>query len=258
MTAIPRKSRVAAAFGAAAEGYEAAAGLQREVAEGLAARIAAFGVPPGPRILEIGCGTGFLSRALAGHCPGADWVVTDLSAAMVTACRSALPVPARFLVMDGERPAVAPGFDLVCASLALQWFERPAEAMAAWSGLLRPGGVLAWSTLVQGTLEEWRQAHAELGLVSGVPVFPPQSRWESCWPAGGQGQVEAVRIERSHVGAYAFLTALRGIGAQVPVEGYHPMPPGALRRVMRRFAPPVGLRVSYRVAYGLWRAGTVS
>ncbi len=56
-------------FAAAAENYDAAASVQRVAAERLAARIAALPLPDNPSILDIGAGTGFLTRALARHLP---------------------------------------------------------------------------------------------------------------------------------------------------------------------------------------------
>lgn len=114
------KAAVAAAFSSAADTYDDSAGLQREVAERLAGRIAGLPLPGQPRILEIGCGTGFLSRALCSLNPSA-LVVTDISQAMLARCRETLGDirTARFLTMDGEEPraAAGSGFDLICSSL---------------------------------------------------------------------------------------------------------------------------------------------
>ncbi|KAG1488230.1 hypothetical protein G6F52_013994 [Rhizopus delemar] len=65
MTQAPRKPQVAARFGAAAHRYEAHAPIQRITAARLAGDIARLRLPPRPRILEIGCGTGLLTQALA-------------------------------------------------------------------------------------------------------------------------------------------------------------------------------------------------
>ncbi|CAK0767051.1 malonyl-CoA O-methyltransferase [uncultured Gammaproteobacteria bacterium] len=258
------KSMVASAFGAAASGYEATASVQKQVAERLAARIAAEPLPEAPRILELGCGTGFLTRAIAGHHPQAHWLVTDLSPTMVRYCRDHSRFPrasASFVAMDGERPSLTPtktgGFDLICTSLAMQWFTTPAETLAELAALLAPGGLLAWSTLAAGTFAEWRQVHAELGLVAGVPNYPEPATLAGLWPtegdANGHGQIETERLVSHHADGYTFLRVLRAIGADVPVSGHHPLPAGALRRVLRRFAAPDGISVSHVVAFGLFR-----
>ena len=176
---------------------------------------------------------------------------------MVARCRAAFGADpgARFLVMDGERPCAVPpgGFDLVCSSLALQWFQEPAAALARWAGLLAPGGHMAYATLAADSFREWRAAHAALGLESGVPAYPDAAALARLWPAGGAGAVAEERLLRHHPDGLDFLAELKGIGAGLPGASHRPLPPGALRRVLRRFAPPRGLSVTHHIAYGQFR-----
>ncbi|WP_154399134.1 methyltransferase domain-containing protein, partial [Bordetella pertussis] len=80
-------------FDRAAARYETHAEVQRHAAEQLAERIAALPLPAEPRILEIGCGTGLLTRALARRLGRADWTITDIAPAMLAA-QQAGPPPA--------------------------------------------------------------------------------------------------------------------------------------------------------------------
>lgn len=247
--APPRKATVAAAFGAAAGTYDTGAGLQRAVARRLAERVAALPLPRHPRILEIGCGTGLLSQALRARLGPAEWVVTDLSPAMLARCRAALgdPPDTVFQVMDGEHPETPPpGFDLILSSLAFQWFEDLDAALPRLAVLLRPGGHLAFATLAADTFREWRAAHEALGLVCGVPDYPtPATLARHC-------RIEDEHIARRHPDASAFLVELKRIGAAVPAPGRPPLPPGALRRVLRRF--DAGLTITWHIAYGHWES----
>ncbi len=255
-----RKTAVAVAFGAAAGTYEDDAHLQRLVAIRLFRRISALlsaapPLPGPPHILEIGCGTGFLTRSLRQYRQDAELLVTDLSAPMVAQCRRHLgDAPGTtFLVMDGEQPCVRPpraGFDLVCASLALQWFGDPAGALAAWAELLRPGGHLAFATLAAGSLAEWRAAHTALGLGAGVPDYPTAERLAMLWPSRGHGHIQIEPISCVYPDGHAFLSGLRRIGAHLAVPDRRPLSPGALRRVLRQVSRPAGFAVTYQVAYG--------
>ncbi|KAA0677374.1 dethiobiotin synthase [Roseomonas genomospecies 6] len=255
MSADPRKAAIAAAFGKAANRYEDHAAVQRIAAERLAERVARLPLPHRPRVLEIGCGTGFLSRALRERIGPAEWLFTDLSPDMLARCRAALgdPGDSEFRIVDGEAPGLDGPFDLIVSSLALQWFRDPAAALARWAGLLAPGGRIAVATLAADSFREWREAHRALGLEAGVPAYPTRHDLDRLWPAGGTGSVEEERLLRRHADGLEFLAELKGIGAHLPAEGRRPLPPGTLRRVLRRLAQPEGLTMTHHIAYGLFR-----
>src|SRR3546814_17978899 len=86
--AMARKQAIRQALGSATR-YDQEAHVQREVAIRLAERIAGLSLPPNPRILEIGFGTGFLTSALQGRGLCGDWTLTDRSPLLVPGCRDA-------------------------------------------------------------------------------------------------------------------------------------------------------------------------
>lgn len=244
MTAIS----IARRFGRAAASYDQAAELQRDVADELMARVRALDLPRRPRILEIGCGTGLLSQQLAALDP-ALLCLTDIAPEMarMAATRQNLVSP---LVMDGTRPCFADGsFDLIAASMSMQWFDEPAVALPRLCALLAPGSTLAFAALAGDNFPEWRQALADAGLPAGVQRFTKPADWLACLPAGGR--IEARPRLMRYAGAAEFLASLKRIGADMPAAGYRPLPPGALRRVMRRFE--TGLAVTYNIVYGVYR-----
>ena len=168
MEARDRRNRIASAFGRA-QGYADAADAQARAAALLADRILAAPVPAAPRILELGCGTGFLTRALAGRIADARWTVSDIAPAMVARARAAVAIEADWRVIDGEAVDPALGrFDLIISGMAFQWFADLAAAVARLCTLLEPGGTLAFSTMAAGSFAEWAQALAEEGLPSGL------------------------------------------------------------------------------------------
>jgi malonyl-CoA O-methyltransferase len=232
-------SRIADRFGRAAATYESATPVQREVAVRLAGRILASGLPPGARVAELGCGTGYLAQALAPELEPCLWVATDIAPAMVAAARAGSPLAA---VMDAARPALLPGFDLVCSSLTLQWLAEPAKAVRAWRGLVRPGGRLAVATMVEGSFAEWRQALVEAGARSAGPAFPTVDEVRDWF--GPDAAVEAVTLSERHESALAFLRALRAAGADAAGTGA--LKAGTMRKAMSAFEAR-GAAVTYRV-----------
>lgn len=238
------KQAVARAFDGA-EDYDRAAAIQAQVAEGLARRIVGEPLAPAPRILEIGCGTGLLTAALCRRLAPGHLVASDLSPAMARRCAARLGGRVSALVMDGERPGVAPGFDLIASSLAAQWFEDLERTLARLAALLAPGGLLAVATLASGTFAEWRDAHAALALTAATPAYPTLATFESLSVPGCAVRVTGETLVEAHADGRAFLTALRAIGAGTPGDAA-PLSPGALRRVLRSFEAG-GSAVTYEV-----------
>jgi SAM-dependent methyltransferase len=102
-------------------------------------------LPPAPAdVLDVGTGTGFLALLLAelGH----RVVGVDLAPGMLAVARSkaaALPAPPALLPDDAVAPPFPPhSFDAVTSRYLLWTLREPARALAAWRGLLRPGGTL--------------------------------------------------------------------------------------------------------------------
>jgi malonyl-CoA O-methyltransferase len=247
--AMTRKAQVAAAFAAAAATYDGAAEAQARAADGLTALVRARPLPPAPAVLEIGCGTGQLTRRLKPLL-GGSWLVTDLSPAMVQAARAAAP-DADFRVMDGEHPDRQSGpFDLIVSNLAAQWFTDLPAAVGRLSACLKPGGILAFSTLARESLREWRAAHAGLGLADGTLPLPTIEALRASLPPATDLHSQHFTVR--HADGTAFLAALRAIGARVPAEGYRPLPPGTLRRVIKAMGVPA--EVSYHVVHAILAA----
>ncbi len=246
------KAAVARTFGNAAEAYHTTADIQRDVAGRLARRIGVLPLPGNARGLEIGCGTGFLHQALAQDI-GGTWLLSDLSETMVRRARITLGgSSARFIVMDGEQPSCKPGsFDLICSSLAFQWFEDLPGALKRLCALLAPGGVLAFATLARDSFPEWRGAHQDLGLAAALRDYPTLRELGDMTPARWHMTLTEERLVRAYPNAHVFLQHWKKIGTHLPDARRRPLTPGAMRRLLRKFSG--GIDVSYHVAYGVLR-----
>jgi malonyl-CoA O-methyltransferase len=253
MIAHPHKSRVARAFGRARD-YAAQAHVQKDVAARLAEKISEASSMAEPTILEIGCGTGFLTAALATRIAAARWTITDIAPEMVARASASLDLPATYRAMDGEHPD--PGevrFDLIVSSLAFQWFADLPASVDRLARLLNPGGILAFTTMAAGSFAEWHAAHEALGLVAGTPHYPDAGALRASAPRGFTASVEIESFIQRHDDARAFLRQLKAIGAATAMSGRRILPPGALRRVMAAY--DTGPRTAtYQVAFCLFRA----
>lgn len=245
-----RKTRIAARFAAAADRYDALSPVQRDAAQRLAARVLGLDLPANPRVLEIGCGTGHLTRALLPKLGGA-WVVSDIAPAMVRECR-AQAGNACCVAMDGERPAFAPGsFDLIVSNLTAQWFADLPAAFAGLAGLLAPGGRIALATLGQDTFAEWRDAHAALGLRAATPDYPDAARLAQAFPPSLRTRVAEERIAEPFAEPLGFVRGLRAIGADTPKPGASPLSAGQMRKVLRALAAAAPGGTTYHLLYAV-------
>ena len=243
------QSRVTAAFDRA-EHYSGYADIQRLIAGELASRIAQLNLPDAARVLEIGCGTGFLTRELLDRKIGHDWLITDKAPAMVERCRSAVgEEPGReFAVLDGEYGLgmIEGRFDIICASMAMQWFDDLSNAVQRLIARLGSGGHLVFNTLASGTFSEWRDAHEQCGLEAGAIVFPEANALIALLRSFSPEILTVERHVEHHDNARKFLDRLKCIGAATPRPSHVPLAPGDLKRVMAAF-DRAGAQTTYEV-----------
>ena len=146
---MDRHGQVAALFDRVATTYDqVGVDFFQPIAEGL---VSALDPQPGEHALDIGCGRGAaLLRLAAGTGPAGSVVGLDLSEAMVAAATAALTeagLAGEVLLADAAAPPLPPEtYDVISSSLVLFFLSEPADALAAWTALLRPGGRLGIST----------------------------------------------------------------------------------------------------------------
>ena len=213
-----------------ARDYDRHAAVQRIVAGRLAERILALDVPHGARILEIGCGTGFLGAGLVGRLPYRHYWMTDIAPGMLDRARQRFTGSegVHFAEMDGAEPTITGPFDLICSSLAMQWLPDLGDAVAKLRGLLAPAGQLAFTTLAAGSFAQWRAAYGD--AMPGTPDYPSVDALRALGL-----DVSLETIDHRYRNAHDFLAALKAIGAGTPQPGYRPLSPSLLRQIMKRF-----------------------
>ncbi len=103
-------------------------------------------VPPGSRWLDVGCGTGALTKTVLEHAAPSEVVGTDPSASYIASAGARMDDDprARFEIGDARalRAATAT-FDVVASGLVLNFVPRPEPAVAEMARVTRPGGTVA-------------------------------------------------------------------------------------------------------------------
>lgn len=130
-------------FRRAPAGYGEAAFLFERVADSMVGRLDPLTLKP-ERILDLGAGEGYLTRALARTFPRAALTLQDQAADSLerAAKRAWWRRDHQTLVGDiGEIPLGNDSVDLVASSLALQWLADPDASLREMHRVLRPEGV---------------------------------------------------------------------------------------------------------------------
>ncbi|SNS85161.1 class I SAM-dependent methyltransferase [Actinomadura mexicana] len=235
----------------------------------------------GERILDVGCGCGGTTAALAeAVAPTGQAVGVDLAESMVAAARRRFPLDRhpglRFVAADIETVGVVPGapFDAVFSRMALMLLADPVDGCIAIRRSLRPGARLAATVFRDGTANPWL-AMAVLGAAPHLDALPPLPLGEEPGPFAF---AQPARIERilTAAGFEGITIQPPDVTLEVPDEpdtvaewliemgpasaAYRAAPPArqaaarsATAGLLARFGAPGGdSGVTYRLPAGLW------
>ncbi|PWN90738.1 S-adenosyl-L-methionine-dependent methyltransferase [Acaromyces ingoldii] len=171
---------------------------------------------PGEKILDVGCGTGELTRQLhalvSSSGDGGCVVGTDLSANMISAARKRgndEGINPRVEVVDGhdleswlEKQGLVGTFDKVFSNAALHWMKAdPAAVVRGMSRALRPGGILVLEMgghlNIVGLRSALHVALAQHGIDAATVdpwYFPTLASYSNLLLSNGFGSVPEARL----------------------------------------------------------------
>ena len=254
--ALPDKRQVAASFSRAAASYDSVAALQRDVGGELLSRLPSALLPQ--RWLDLGCGTGYFSRALNSVFPEGQGLALDIAEGMLNHARP-LGGAEYFIAGDAERlPLQDASCELIFSSLAVQWCADFAAVLSEARRVLQPGGVLAFASLCVGTLDELRESWRAADGMVHVNRFRPFSTYQQLCADSG---FRVVSLEqRAHVLHYP---DVRSLTHELKALGAHNLNPGrpggltgrarvvALVQAYEQFRQTQGLPATYQVVYAV-------
>jgi ubiquinone/menaquinone biosynthesis C-methylase UbiE len=141
----------------------------------LHAAVDALDIAGGEAVLDLGCGTGNLTRVLAGRLhDDASIMAVDISTAMLDIARGKLPGDARVQWLSADAhslPLDDAVLDCVICFSAWPHFSDPAAVAAELHRVLRPGGVL--HVLHIDGRDTINRIHGDAGGAVTHDVLPP-------------------------------------------------------------------------------------
>lgn len=165
------KVKIAQNFSSASKSYDISARLQRYSGKHL--------LPWLPNrnditVLDLGSGTGFFTDLLAGSYNRV--IGLDLSKGMLHFAKDSRNKAISWLEADVHKiPLRDESVDLIYSNLVIQWCDPLDVAIAEMLRVLKPGGLIIFTTLVDGTLHELKSSWQQVDNDQHVIDFKAES-----------------------------------------------------------------------------------
>ncbi len=255
-------SSVQRRFSAAAHTYHEHASVQQTIGERLAEMIDHDFEPSA--ILEIGCGTGVLTRLLLDVFPGTRICAVDLSDRMIEQARRYCGFSRRveWCTADAAGFSADRKFSLIISNCAMHWVVPVERAFLNLAPQIEPGGLLICSVMLNGTLQELHDTRLHV-----APRKKPRGQLPSenevidaIAKSGLENQEAKVEpFEIAYNSAQAFLRAIhdQGLTGGIFSSAHHPLTRGELELVCRlyekNYSTLGGVRATYRAGFFIAR-----
>ena len=182
------KRQVAMAFSRAAPNYKSVAQVQQRISKRLLHEFESYlhcqwslavqsKAADYPLVLDLGAGAGFSSEALMQIPKGGQLISLDIAERMLKEIPQSSGSKA--VVADFDYlPFADNSIDWVFSSMSMQWSNSPSALIQDIRRVLRPGGILVFSTLLNDSLSELRAAWKQVDGDSHGLRYPCKSYWQ--------------------------------------------------------------------------------
>ena len=217
-----QKQQIARQFGQAASVYNIRAKLQYQSAQHLLDLIQSYqSLIPSGDVLEIGCGTGFITQGLVECFTDRTLEITDLSLGMLEFCQRNVIIPPEqlsyvsFFQLDAEmEPKDLDRYAGIVSGFTAQWFRDIYQTVSQLILRLHLNGVLFLSFPANKSFPEWREICNQLNITFTANSLPDlELLLAQLADQVHVLHVETVDIVTHYASAADFFRELKAIGA---------------------------------------------
>ncbi|MGE3920727.1 MAG: malonyl-ACP O-methyltransferase BioC [Gammaproteobacteria bacterium] len=176
--------QVARSFNAAATSYDQYAVLQQEVARRLIARLDFIKIKP-QCIIDIGAGTGYPTHLLAKRYENADIILLDVAVNMLKEAKKTFGKQKLVCAAADKIPLPDRSVDFIFSNLMLQWSDDLAGTLIEWARILKPDGLLLFTSFGPQTLIELRSSWLDVDSFAHMSDFHDFPVWSSLMQQAG-------------------------------------------------------------------------
>lgn len=130
------------------------------------------------RVLEIGCGTGFLTQVIMKRFAVNAYIANDIVAgceALINKIDSSI----EYIHSDIETATIPDNFDLVCSASTFQWLQKPQATIDKIHHSLNDKGYLAVSSFAPKHFHELSDTLFSLGIKQAAMSYLNSEAWQA-------------------------------------------------------------------------------
>ncbi|MCI0763271.1 malonyl-ACP O-methyltransferase BioC [Bacillus sp. TL12] len=230
-------------FNGAAVSYDQYASVQKKMAQQLLSIMKKhYHKMSSIRILELGCGTGYLTEQLAVFFPNAEIIAIDFAESMIAVAKTRNHVESvTFRCEDIEHLTLSESFDVIISSATFQWLNDLQITLKNLYRYLFEGGLLLFSTFGEQTFQElhtaFQSAKEEKNIQSSSSVgqrfLMREQLQDVCESITGDVHVSETCYIEKFATVREFLQSIRKVGATNSNAESYCQSPSIFRTMLR-------------------------
>lgn len=237
------KEKIKENFDKAALGYDKYATIQKKSALKLVSLFCKSSFIAND-ILDVGCGSGFVTEALMKKFPKSLYTLNDIAPKMVKQAKIKFP-NYTYSNEDAETCTFSKEYDLIISNLAFQWFDNLKQGIL---NLWKQTKCLTFSIPLIGTFASFAKACKKLRIDSRLHSYPAREQIVTmCYALSPiKSYFEEQTEEINFSAAIDFIRYLKRIGANTPKEAIDAI---ILRKILSEF--PNGIIANYKIFHAI-------